>query len=409
MRAAAIARAWATTRLAMAQDAQGLARRRAGLWRAFRPVMGRTPALAAYAGASLDGVPVTDAPQLRVDYGRWNSSGFSHAELHAAAADAEGGGSGEVRPGVVCGYSTGGGGARGLFVADQSERSEYIGQILARVLPAQALLRPMRIALILRANSRLYSDSSGPGRRFLHLPLDLGALETMAALLRFGPTVLIAPASRLVELAEQGARLPFLERLFYGAEPMSDGERAWMRERLGLRPDPIYQATEGFIAAACAEGRLHLNEHSLVVELEAVAGTPGHRPIVTDLGRRTQPIVRVRTDDYIELDETPCRCGYAGRVIRPIMGRVGDIWRYGDAPVTPARLAAAMDEIVPPPTAWQALARRDHVELRLGKTAGAATAADALRRALDLPVPVWPSNAPLRRDGPKRRWMIGHG
>lgn len=410
MRAAAIARAWATTRIAMSQDAPALARRRERLWRDFCPVMGQTPALAAYVGASLDDVPVIDVAELRADYARWNSRGLGHRELHAAAADAERGGLGEVRPGVVCGYSTGSAGDRGLFVADAGERSDYIGQILARLLPVSAMLKPMRIALMLRANSRLYSDSAGARRRFLHLPLETSAVEAAAALERFGPTILIAPASRLIDLAKRGLRLPVLERLSYGAEPMSDGERVWLERRLGPRPDPIYQATEGFIAAACAEGRLHLNEHSLVVELEAVAGTPGHRPVLTDLRRRTQPVVRIRTDDYIELDDRRCRCGYAGRVVRPVMGRATDIWRYGQRIVTPNRLVAAMDAIVPPAASWQALAMRDHVELRLGKTVGStAAAADALGRALDLPVPVRPSAAPPQDNGPKRRWMVGHG
>jgi putative adenylate-forming enzyme len=407
--AAAIGRSWLTTRLAMAQDAEGLAARRARLWRAFQPVMRRTPALAAHAEASLDRVPIVEVAELRADYGRWNSRGLSHTELHAAAADAERGGSGEVRLGVVCGYSTGSSGARGLFVADRAERADYIGQIFARLLPVRTLLKPMRVALMLRANSRLYSDSAGAGRAFLHLPLETRRQDAAAALERFAPTVLIAPGSRLMELLDHGSGLPALQRLFYGADPMSDAERAWIHDRSGLRADPIYQATEGFIGAPCAEGRLHLNEHSLSIELEPVAGTQGYRPVVTDLRRRTQPIVRVRTDDYLELDPTPCRCGYAGRVVRPIMGRVTDIWRYGNVTVTPPLLAACMDAIIPLPVPWQAFARRDHVELRLGTGVRTATVADALRRRLDLPVPVRLSDTPPEQEGPKRRWMVGHG
>jgi putative adenylate-forming enzyme len=407
--AAAIARSWLTTRLAMAQETQGLAARRARLWRAFQPVMRRTPALAAHAGASLDRVPISEVAELRADYGRWNSRGLSHAELHAAAADAERGGSGEVRQGVVCGYSTGSGGARGLFVADEGERADYIGQIFARLLPARAVFTPMRVALMLRANSRLYSDSAGAGRAFLHLPLETSAHDAAVALERFGPTILIAPGSRLTGLLDHTPRLPALQRLFYGAEPTSGAERAWIHDRFGLRADPIYQATEGFVGAACAEGRLHLNEHSLSIELEPVAGTQGYRPIVTDLRRRTQPIVRVRTDDYLELDPAPCGCGYAGRAVRPIMGRVTDIWRYGDITVTPPRLVACMDAIVPAPVAWQALARRDHVELRVGRGGWTPTVAGALRRGLDLPVPVRLSDTPPLRDGPKRQWMVGRG
>lgn len=408
MSTGAIAASWLATRLAMTQTSDGLAHRRARLWRALQPVLRRTPDLAAHAGKSLDSVPVTDVADLRADYGRWNSLGCSHAELHAAALDAEGGGAGEVRRGVVCGYSTGSGGARGVFVADSRERADYIGQILARVLPMNALFKPMRVALTLRANSRLYSDSAGAGRAFLHLPLETSPEQAVAALERFAPTILIAPASWLAGLLNHGPRLRGLKRIFYGAEPMSEAERERIQDVLGLRPDPIYQATEGFIGAACARGRLHLNEHSLAVQLEPVVGVDGFRPIVTDLRRRSQPIVKVRMDDYIEPDLAPCSCGYAGRVIRPVMGRVTDIWRYPGCTVTPSRLAASMDALVPPPVQWQALAHRDHVELRLGAGVDRTTAAEALRRDLGLPVPIRLSEAAPERAGPKRRWMIGH-
>jgi hypothetical protein len=385
----AIAASWLATRLAMSRSAAGLARRRARLWSALRPALRGTPALAPFADGSLAEVPVTDVPDLRADYGRWNSLGCSHAQVHAAALDAEEGGGGEVAPGVVAGYSTGSGGVRGLFLASAAERADYIGQILARVLPARALLAPMRVALMLRANSALYGDSAGGRRAFLHLPLDLGPGEAVARLGAFSPTVLIAPASRLVWMAGEvlagRLALPALGRLFYGAEPMGAAERVWVGQVLGARPDPIYQATEGFLAAACPQGALHLNEHSLEIELESVEGTPGFRPVVTDLRRVSQPIVRVRTDDYLELDPAGCDCGYAGRVIRPVAGRVGDLWRFPGRVVTPNQLGEAMDELLAPPAQWQAVGGPDGVELRLDHPADLA---EPLRRRLALPVPV---------------------
>ena len=393
----------------MTRSEDGLAKRRARLWNELQLAVRRTPALAAYAGRPLRDLPVTDVADLRSDYGRWNSLGKSHESLHAAALDAENGGTGEVCPGVVCGYSTGSGGTRGLFVADRNERADYVGQILARALQPSALLKPMRLALILRANSRLYSDSAGRRRSFLHLPLDLTPAETADSLERFSPTVLIAPAAKLVTLAAHGLRLPDLKRLFYGAEPMSGGERSWLESVLGLRPDPIYQATEGFIAIACDQGRLHLNEHSLDVELEPAPGTGGFRPILTDLRRRNQPIVRIRTDDLIELDCKPCHCGYAGRAIHPVMGRISEVLRYPGCTVSPARLMAAMDALAPPPLQWQVIGHSDAVELRLGPGGAQDQVVAGLNHDLGLPVPVRLSTTPPDAPAPKRRRIIVHG
>ncbi|RYF92298.1 MAG: cell division protein FtsA [Caulobacteraceae bacterium] len=409
----AIAASWLTTRLTMTQSAAGLARRRERLWTALRPALGRTPALAAFADGPLSAVPITEVAALRADYGQWNSLGCSHAEIHAAARDAETGGPGEVRPGVVAGYSTGSSGSRGVFLAGAAERADYIGQILARVLPLGALVRPMRLALMLRANSRLYSDSGSRRRPFLHLPLDLRPDEAAARLAAFSPTVLIAPASRLVWMAGEVAAgrlaLPALSRLFYGAEPMGEAERAWVAGALGVRPDPIYQATEGFVAAACPRGALHLNEHSLEIELEPVTGTAGFRPVVTDLRRTSQPIVRVRTDDYLELDPAGCGCGYAGRVIRPVMGRVTDIWRFAARTVTPPQLSEAVEALLPPPAQWLAIATPDHVELRIGHGTRPDDLAARLGERLGLPVPVLVNDTPPDPPIPKRVRSLAFG
>src|SRR5688572_7595494 len=115
MTASGIATSWLATKIAMGQSAQGLARRREALWERLRSTLRQTPALAPFAEGTLRDVPITDAADLRADYGLWNSLGCSHEAVHAAARDAEAGGMGEVRPGVVAGYSTGSGGCRGVF------------------------------------------------------------------------------------------------------------------------------------------------------------------------------------------------------------------------------------------------------------------------------------------------------
>lgn len=416
MAASRIARAWLSTRLAMHRSPEAFARRRERLWRDLQPALHRTPALLPYAGGPLADVPVHEPATLRADYSRWNSLGCSHDQLHAAAAAAEAGGTGEVLPGIVAGYSTGSSGARGLFVASAAERADYIGQSLARLLPLRTMLRPVRLALLLRANSRLYSDLGGGRFAFAHFPLGLDAQALEQALARFAPTILVAPSHRLVALADAvrtgRLALPRLAHVFFGAEPMSARERDWAGEALGVRPDPIYQATEGFIGAACAHGRLHLNEHSLDIELEAVAGTVGHRPIVTDLRRFSQPIVRVRMDDYLECDPVPCGCGYGGRVIHPPMGRVSDIWHWNGRAIMPGQVIDRLDADLGVPASWQAVGSPKGVEVRTGpevESQRALRAVARLREDLRIPVPVVVGTRPPEPPAPKRRRVIWRG
>ena len=53
-------------------------------------------------------------------------------------------------------------------------------------------------------------------------------------------------------------------------------------------------------------------------------------PIVTDLYRRTQPVVRYRLNDVLVQRETPCPCGSAHLALDRIEGREDDIvWLWG--------------------------------------------------------------------------------
>lgn len=404
------------TRLLMRASQNGLARHREKLWQKFQAVLAATPALRAYVGKDLSQIPAVTPAAIRADYSQWNSLGLSHDQLHAAARDNEAGGRGEVLPSVSCGYSTGTSGQRGIFVASAAERADYIGQSLARLLPLRALLSRPRIALVLRASNDLYKDVGKSGRiSFAHFPLTLDDAALVSGLAAFRPTILIAPTHKLVVLARSGLALG-LEHCFCGSEPMGAGERTAMAAALGVRPDPIYQATEGFLAGACRFGRLHLNDHSLVIEKEAVAGTNGWQPIVTDLRRTSQPILRVRLDDFIEDDDSGrCPCGYAGRMIAPVMGRVSELWRYGDSVFTPREITNAIEDCVPPLDEWQVTGRAQSVTMALPNDWNMTRkmhAADAFAKILALPVPVFLSPTSPSLPAPKRArilWQGGQG
>jgi putative adenylate-forming enzyme len=371
----------------------GVAARQARLWRRMAPVVARTPAIAALAGRPLARFPVVSPRTLRRVFDHWNTLGLSLDETEAAARTGEAGGSGEVRPGVVAGFSSGSSGQPGLFVSSADERAGYLGHILARLLPFDALLRPTRIALCLRADNRLYGDVAGAGPfRFLFVGLDEAPNDRFERLRAFAPHILIAPGHVLAELARRprAADPGPLRRLFYGAEPMGEAERDWIGAGLGLRPDPIYQATEGFLGAPCRFGTLHLNEDVLIIEREPVPGTNRFIPVITDLRRTTQPMIRVRLPDLLEPLGRACACGSPLAAVHPVEGRLEDLWRWPGVAIPPREFEAVLAAALGADRDWRATASPSGIRVEAGsdQQALAATALEELlaRHGLALPV-----------------------
>jgi putative adenylate-forming enzyme len=351
--------AWLKARWSMARLKRRalVAARQERLWRRMAPVIARTPAVSALAGEPLHRLPIVTPSQVREAFESWNTLGLVRAEAEAAAGRAENGGSGEVRSGVDAGFSSGSSGAPGLFVSSRAERAAYLGHLIARLLPASALLEGRRIALCLRAPASLYSDVAAAGPfRLMYMGLVVPGDERVERLKAFAPDVLIAPAHVLADIARRAAAGQAWRptRLFWGAEPMGEAERAWIGQVLGARPDPIYQATEGFLGAPCRFGTLHLNEDVLVVEREPVPGTNRFVPIVTDLRRTSQPMIRVRLPDLLEA--TACTCGSPLAAVRPVEGRLEDLWRWGSAAITPREAEEAVSGALGPAEDWRAVA-----------------------------------------------------
>jgi putative adenylate-forming enzyme len=295
-----------------------------------------------------------------------------------------------------------------VFLSSKAERARYLGQCLAKLLPGSPLRR-RRIGLCLRADNALYRDVNNAGPfEFRFFDLAVSARKRASEIENFAPEIFVAPSHVLAELALLSTngefRAPPLERLFYGAEPMDAAERTWITEALGARPDPIYQATEGFLGTACERGVLHLNEDSFVFEFEPIAGSDRFRLIVTDLRRTSQPIVRVRLDDIVQPTDAPCPCGLALQAIEPVEGRFSDIWRWGEARIFPRQIKRAVAEALAPPEEWRAIGSPDGVRLDCdapradqARTAIASLLADA---GVTLPVtlrPFLPDGFPKRR------------
>ncbi|WP_131778813.1 F390 synthetase-related protein [Legionella bozemanae] len=224
--------------------------------------------------------------------------------------------------GIAVGLSSGTSGSRGLFLANEKERDAWAGILLAKALP-KGLKRKERIAFFLRANSKLYTTLSKRKKIQFHFFDLLGNFEThIARLNEIQPTILSAPASVLLALAKEKHRLPITpEKIFAVAEVLEKRDERIISDIFQCQVAQVYQCTEGFLAISDKKNNhLLMNEEYLIIEKEWL-DEKRFVPIITDLLRTTQPIIRYRLDDVlIEEKSNGVFTQLAG-----VEGRVGDI------------------------------------------------------------------------------------
>lgn len=221
--------------------------------------------------------------------------------------------------GITVGLSSGTSGNRGLFLASEAERLAWCGNILAKVLP-KAPWRRQKIALFLRANSTLYESISSKTLSFFYFDLleDISILKQK--LNDFAPDILVAPPSMLLILI--GSCQP--KRIISVAETLFLTDEKRLESAFGQKISQIYQCTEGFLGFTCSHGTLHLNEDLLIIEKEYI-DDQCFIPIITDLFRKTQPIIRYRLDDILVEKKTACPCGCIFQPLERIEGRCDDL------------------------------------------------------------------------------------
>jgi len=114
-------------------------------------------------------------------------------------------------------------------------------------------------------------------------------------------------------------------------------DRRRIEERYGLQVEQIYQATEGLLGISCERGLIHLNEPFILVEPEW-QDTAHSRfvPVITDLRRRSQPVIRYRLNDVLRTATGSCACGRAALALAGVDGRRDDVlWLKGAAALVP--------------------------------------------------------------------------
>jgi putative adenylate-forming enzyme len=274
--------------------------------------------------------PVSNKAEMMSHFDDWNTAGIRLEDAWNLAVNAE-----RTRDfsgtlnGITVGLSSGTSGTRGVFLASPAERSLWAGTMLARVLRG-TLLNEHRAALFFRADSPLYQTVGSRRFQFAFFDLLQPIEEQWSRLQDFQPTVLAAPPSALLRLAEQegaGKLLKTPSILLSVADVLDEEDRYRIENGFGCAVGQLYQATEGFLAATCAHGRMHWNEDAVVIEKQWIDDSrQRYCPVITDFRRLTQPIIRYRLDDVITEDHGPrCPCGSIFGTLGGIEGRCDDV------------------------------------------------------------------------------------
>lgn len=174
---------------------------------------------------------------------------------------------------------------------------------------------------------------NGPGRQILfsgyHLSADTAELY-IRYLNQHRPPWLHGYPSILSLLAEYSVKngrsaLAYCPQFItIGSENLLPRQVRIIEQVFGVRPLNNYGMTEAVAnICECVRGRMHVDEDFAAVEFLPVDDRR-YRIVGTNLSNPATPLLRYDAGDVVELDDTPCDCGLAGRVVRAIDGREED-------------------------------------------------------------------------------------
>lgn len=295
------------------------------LKRFARRVLSKSPYFRRFNRQAIATWPQMDKALMMAQFDQMNTAGLQRDALLACAQRSEA--ERDFTPKIgkySVGLSSGTSGQRGIFVVSPSEQQVWAGGMLAKMLP-DGLFAGERVALFLRADNNLYHSVNN---RWLSLAFyDLFAPFTpqLSRLEQQAPTIIVAPAQVLRALAlavlAKQIRLE-VKKVISVAEVLEEQDRRLLAQVFPVVGE-VYQATEGFLAATCSHGTLHLNEEFLHIEPQWI-DAQRFTPLITDFTRSTQPIVRYRLDDVLVKQTEPCPCGQPSMAIARIEGRRDD-------------------------------------------------------------------------------------
>jgi len=353
-------------------------------------IMPRSPFYAPFATRPMQDWPLMTKARLMEHFTGINTCGIHRDQaLEVALRSEESRDFSPMLGNIAVGLSTGTSGQRGLFLTSPRERALWAAVMCGRFWPAPLLSR-QRIAFFLRANNALYESLSNPLMQFRFYDLLHPFEAHLAELQSQNPTVLIAPAQILGQIAkaQQAGQIRIApKQILSVAEVLSPDDSAGIETVFGKRPDQVYQCTEGVLGWTCRHGSIHLNERYIRFDRDVIDADSGaFCPVITDFTRHSLPILRYRLDDVLIPEPEPCPCGSACQRIARIEGRADDILWWPDAagrPVmVPSDLIRQAVAVLPVPVRdYRVIAGAERLEIWLD-TAVPGIAGPAMEQSL---------------------------
>lgn len=298
-------------------------------WKRFQLVLLESPFYREYTQKNLplNDYPIINKALFMENFDRINTLNIKLKDAFHLAITAEN--SRDFSPtinNITVGLSSGTSGNRGVFLATEKERAQWVAAVLDRVIGFS--FKKRNVAFFLRSNSNLYESVKSKLLQFEFFDL-LDSIEThIERLNNLQTDIIVAQPSMLLELAEHfstGKLVVNPKKIISVAEVLYPEDKNFLEITFKQKIHQVYQCTEGFLASTCKEGILHFNEDFLIIEKKYLDDSNSRfHPIITDLMRHSQPIVRFELNDII-LEKSNCTCGQESMAIEQIEGRSDDV------------------------------------------------------------------------------------
>ena len=283
-----------------------------------------------YKGADLQSFPIISKQEFMENFDEINTVNITKEDALKIALKAE-----QTRDfapmidGITIGLSSGTSGNKGIFLANKKERAKWVAAVLDRIIGLE--FRKRKVAFFLRANSNLYESVGSRLLKFRFFDIKANMLQNIEQLIEYQPHILVAQPSVLREIASYYSKKnisKYPEKVISVAEVLEPEDKCFFEQVFQQKIHQVYQCTEGFLAATCEEGNLHLNEDFLIIEKRYLDDEQKRfHPIITDLNRESQPVIRYELNDILH-EGKPCKCGRITTTIEKIEGRSDDVFLF---------------------------------------------------------------------------------
>jgi putative adenylate-forming enzyme len=277
-------------------------------------------------------LPTTNKAKMMADIGAFNTLNISTSDLTNFCLKVE-----KERDftsrlnGINIAMSSGTSGNKGIIITTPHEENYLRAAFFSRfTFPNKEKLN---LAFILRVSTPAF-DVKLFGHKLAYIS-QLDSIENIVNKLNnINPNVISASPSMFQILAKEIANDNLKvkpQKIICYAEVLSPDIEDSLAKSFCCPVHQIYQCSEGSIAISCKLGGLHLNEDLIAVQLYKEDGTearpsePCQKMIITDLHKKSQPIIRYELNDLVTINPEKCDCGSNFRLIESIQGRRDDM------------------------------------------------------------------------------------